>query len=437
MSSGGYGSFAYDAKEFFETAIKARKHSGKLADNPWHIYVPLKEGHPELDAIRELAASEDPTGHITVQPNDSSFAKRRNDSLMAIIRGGYTAVEAASEKLPFVIVPKKASDQQLRADKFSSEGVAGVAYTSRCAEDMDFDADTSPEGWGKIIEETFEKRYEMPSLRIIAGGGERAAENIIIPKLQQLEKKKYPVKSSHASIVSQQRPISAVLLDWDGVMVNPNRVTKQAWEDAMQMMEDEGHKKYHDWTIKDKSVKAPYLPLDFFSALYDSKTLGQKAYDFMMNRFEELIPTMEVVEGSKDTLRYLHKANIPVAIVSNSPRHIVEQEYDALFDNEYPNLTIVGSDNDTPIKPSPSMLFEALETLGIDANKQVMMFGDGYRTDIQAGRLAGISPVLIKTPSSRDPKDEEGIVDVVHSHEELRDTVKEKLRGVTVSIKGG
>ncbi len=427
VSSGGSGSFCKDAEDFFAFAMKSRKYSRQLCNNPWRLFIPLDPDDPRYVRLLNMAQRESPEGKIIVQPNDPTFSERKEQAALCIIRGGHTAIEAVASLTPFVIAPNGTHDQMTRARKFSELGLTAAVYTPSLARNLQHTKPESPEDWARAIDRVYSNRHAVERYNIGTLGAFHTVRDIIIPRLSRLEKRSSRLLG-HSDREMKNKPLHAVILDWDGVIVRPGKNDEIAWNYAMEKMQTQGHAKQKPWTRKDKTVNAPYDPLDFFTELYGSPELGKKALGYVTDKLEELIPDMTIVPDARETLRHLYKSGVPVIIASNSPADYVRKQFEYHFKQDCPQAEIVGSDDETSPKPSPVMLYQGLDRLGISESGKVLFFGDGYKTDIQAARIAGVKPVLIKTGKHVEvPPDEQKTLEVVDGHEHLRHYVNSYL----------
>lgn len=108
-------------------------------------------------------------------------------------------------------------------------------------------------------------------------------------------------------------------------------------------------------------------------------------------------------DGITSLLEGLRKSQIPVAIVTNSPRWYVDRLLTHLRMTSFFNVIIsyddVGSDNK---KPSSKGLLLALEKMGLSVSQKIIYVGDD-KDDVIAAYRAGIVPIIGKWTISKEP----------------------------------
>ncbi|MEZ5332223.1 MAG: HAD family hydrolase [Thermoanaerobaculia bacterium] len=108
--------------------------------------------------------------------------------------------------------------------------------------------------------------------------------------------------------------------------------------------------------------------------------------------------------GAADTLVRLREQGLRLALCSNVPmpgalyREILERHELAA-----PIESFHFSYDEGTRKPSPQMLRNALEVLGVDADRALMV-GDRRTSDIAAGRAAGVGTVWVRSDDGGGPQ---------------------------------
>jgi len=107
---------------------------------------------------------------------------------------------------------------------------------------------------------------------------------------------------------------------------------------------------------------------------------------------DEIRPTL--LPDAEEILDYLHKQNIPIGVVSNTPQDILEHIVKSIADEQGIDVAVaVGHAG----KPHPDGLFKALnllETKGVDT-RFALYIGDNPNTDGEAAWAAGIDAIII------------------------------------------
>jgi len=229
----------------------------------------------------------------------------------------------------------------------------------------------------------------------------------------------FPRKASFASRFSTA-PISAMLFDFDDVLMVTEDNAHKIFEIMFVQMEVGGHKRPNGISFKDK--RSEEKSVDFLTRVYADPVLGQKAYDIVETLYYQT--EIPAVEGAAETLRLLKQNNTPFAIVSNLRNELLEYRFKRLF-GEFEGTVVLGQSR----KPEPDNIHRALEILGITDPKEVLFVGDKMDTDVKAAIAAGCHPVFfgpIDFEGVKRIKEETGYkgpVGWVSNHQELRELI--------------
>ena len=126
--------------------------------------------------------------------------------------------------------------------------------------------------------------------------------------------------------------------------------------------------------------------------ILDSWTDGRA---FLAELAAEVQHTIEAIPGADGMLRQLQSLRVPMAVATNDDEATSRDQLTALGWGDH-FATVIGSDSGFGAKPDPAMVTAALEQLGI-APEHAAMVGDSA-TDIDAGRAAGCTTVLLASP---------------------------------------
>ena len=111
----------------------------------------------------------------------------------------------------------------------------------------------------------------------------------------------------------------------------------------------------------------------------------------VMNALTRLLP------GVLDGLERLHAAGIKMGVCSNKPSKFTRELVVAFGLDQYLTV-VVGPDDAGTIKPDPTMVFMALEKLGI--SKDNALYVGDMEVDIETGRRADIETWVMPTGSN-------------------------------------
>ena len=180
--------------------------------------------------------------------------------------------------------------------------------------------------------------------------------------------------------------ISAVLFDFDGVLVDTEWAIYQSWKRVF-----EGH--------------GQHLPLDIYTrcigsdfATWSPKThleeLTGRAFDWHdldARRQEEIMKELSherAMHGAGDLLGALTAAAMPTAVVSSSSHHWVDGWLDKLGLSAHFQTTVCRGDAPR-IKPAPDLFLEAAKRLSV-APEHCLVIEDSFN-GLKAAKAAGMA----------------------------------------------
>jgi len=176
--------------------------------------------------------------------------------------------------------------------------------------------------------------------------------------------------------------MEAVLFDMDGTLINSEPYWLIA-ETALLARYD------HKWTDEDQAYCLGG-PLPKVGA-YMSKLAGE-VHDalYFENELVRLVAEqftkgLKFIPGAAELVHELVEANIPVALVSASPRLLVDSAIALLPPGTF--ATSISSEDVTVSKPDPESYLKAATHLGVDITKCLVI--EDSRTGIEAGLASG------------------------------------------------
>ncbi|WP_414154675.1 phosphoglycolate phosphatase [Pseudomonas sp. BNK-43-a] len=118
--------------------------------------------------------------------------------------------------------------------------------------------------------------------------------------------------------------------------------------------------------------------------------LAERALALFMGAYGESHELTVVYPGVRDTLRWLRKQGVEMALITNKPERFVGPLLDQMKIGRYFRW-IIGGDTLPQKKPDPAALLFVMKMAGI-APEQSLFVGDS-RSDVQAARAAGVKSV--------------------------------------------
>lgn len=201
----------------------------------------------------------------------------------------------------------------------------------------------------------------------------------------------------------------AVLFDMDGLTIN----SEPQWLEA----ETELTAEYgYQWTVEDQAYCLGG-PLSKVGQYMSDLVNGQEDGPFFHRRLVELM-TEKVraraifMPGARELIELLTKHNIPLALVSASPRVIVEAALSHI--KPIPFKTIISADEVTRTKPDPEGYLKAAELLGAQIRRSLIL--EDSLTGVTAARASGARVISVPHLVKIEPDDQ---TKVISSLEEL------------------
>jgi phosphoglycolate phosphatase len=120
--------------------------------------------------------------------------------------------------------------------------------------------------------------------------------------------------------------------------------------------------------------------------------LAEQALELFMQAYAEKHEFTVVYPGVRETLKWLQKNGVEMALITNKPERFVAPLLDEMKLGRFFRW-IVGGDTMPQKKPDPAALFFVMKMAGIPAS-QSLFVGDS-RSDVQAAKAAGVACVAL------------------------------------------
>ena len=201
----------------------------------------------------------------------------------------------------------------------------------------------------------------------------------------------------------------AVLFDMDGLTIN----SEPQWLEAeIELTAPYGY----NWTTEDQAAclggplwRVGQYMSDVCNGAEDGSYFHNAIVQLMANKVRQFADFMP---GAKSLLSQLHEAEIPLALVSASPRIIVDAALGHV--QPIPFRMTISSDDVKETKPNPEGYLKAASLLGVDIANCLIL--EDSATGVKAAQASGAKviavPHLVKIAENAQTK-------VVHSLEEL------------------
>ena len=120
--------------------------------------------------------------------------------------------------------------------------------------------------------------------------------------------------------------------------------------------------------------------------------LAEQGLELFMQAYAEKHEFTVVYPGVRETLKWLQKHGVEMALITNKPERFVAPLLDEMKLGRFFRW-IVGGDTMPQKKPDPAALFFVMKMAGIPAS-QSLFVGDS-RSDVQAAKAAGVACVAL------------------------------------------
>lgn len=118
--------------------------------------------------------------------------------------------------------------------------------------------------------------------------------------------------------------------------------------------------------------------------------LAEQGLALFMQAYAEKHEHTVVYPGVRETLKWLQKKGVEMALITNKPEQFVAPLLDEMKLGRFFRW-IIGGDTLPQKKPDPAALFQVMKLAGVDAS-QALFVGDS-RSDVQAAKAAGVASV--------------------------------------------
>lgn len=206
------------------------------------------------------------------------------------------------------------------------------------------------------------------------------------------------------SLGAEMTPLQAVTIDLDNTLIDFIRMKRYAAGAAAQAMvraglrmreeraRNELFKFYLSTDIEGNDVFTRFLKRH---KAYSERTLAAALNAYLKAKYVALKPYPDV----QSTLRFLRRAGLKLAIVTDAPRLKAYQRLDAMgiadgFD------AVVGFEDTTQKKPSPLPFTAALKTLGT-LPAETLHVGDWPERDVAGAQAVGMKTAWAKYGADR------------------------------------
>lgn len=185
--------------------------------------------------------------------------------------------------------------------------------------------------------------------------------------------------------------IKAILFDFDGTLVDSMRIIHEVLNNTLK---NYGLPLVKAEVLGEMAGQPLTNILKKVSLNIENHVLEKVRQEFYKNYLKtSLIKTKPFPETEK-ILQYLFSKNFKLAVVTSTPKMPVKRDLERFNLKKY-FKAIITRDDVQNYKPSPEMIFKALNILKVK-NSESLIVGDSPM-DVQAGKAAGIKTAVVVT----------------------------------------
>ena len=180
----------------------------------------------------------------------------------------------------------------------------------------------------------------------------------------------------------------AVLFDMDGLTID----SEPQW---LEVERELTARFDYQWTLEDQAfcLGGPLSRVgQYMSEMVNGAETGEYFHQGLISEMAKKVRARAVfMPGAQSLIDSLHKSEIPMALVSASPRVIVDAALAHI--QPLPFKTTISSDDVSKTKPDPEGYLKAAQILGVDI-KQTLILEDSV-TGVKAARASGAKVIAV------------------------------------------
>lgn len=191
----------------------------------------------------------------------------------------------------------------------------------------------------------------------------------------------------------QKNPISLVVFDMAGTVVNEDNVVYKTLQKAVNQL---GHDFSLETVLLHGGGKEKYQAIkDLLTPIYDDaeklKVDADSAFQYFLTELKSAYDQLEVTpyEGTEQLFAFLRSQGVKIALNTGYNRTVATSLVEKLNWQEGREFDLLVTASDVAnSRPAPDMIIYAMDKLGISDPTQVAKVGD-TKIDIEEGRNAG------------------------------------------------
>jgi len=212
--------------------------------------------------------------------------------------------------------------------------------------------------------------------------------------------------------------ITCVIFDMDGVIIDSELLHKKAYYETFESLGLEVSPELYKTLTGSSTINAFQKLVAHFSLKEDPEKLVLKKRKRYVSFFEN-DPTLHLVEGVEEIIKYFYNKDITLILASSSAMVNINRVFNRFDLNKYFSAKISGADL-TESKPHPE-IFEKAAILGNSQKENCVVIEDSDN-GVKAANDAGIFVFGYKNPLSED-QTLENANHVISNFEELKEFI--------------
>ena len=194
------------------------------------------------------------------------------------------------------------------------------------------------------------------------------------------------------------KEVKCVIFDMDGVIIDSEELHKRAYYETFESIGVHVSDDLYKTLTGSSTINTFHQLVRHFNLDEDPENLVLNKRERYVNFFES-DPTLHLVKGVEDLIKYLYNKNITLILASSSAMVNINRVFDRFDLNQYFKAKISGADLKES-KPHPE-IFEKAAVLG-NASKEHCIVIEDSDNGVKAANDAGIFVVGYRNPLAAD-----------------------------------
>jgi len=192
-------------------------------------------------------------------------------------------------------------------------------------------------------------------------------------------------------------PIRAFLFDFDGLILDTETASRAGWE---WLYREHGHELPAEKWATVVGTTGAWSPMDHLEELVGDRLERDALNERRVAHEISLIEAEELRPGIADYIGAAERLGLKRAIVSSASRWWIDMHLKRLERSVGWDAILTADRDPSRAKPNPTMYFEALDVLDVDADEAIVF--EDSPNGVRAAKAAGIFVVAVPNNVTRD-----------------------------------